>query len=322
TDDGNRLYRYSGTQWVDVADKTPIDADERPISAASRQVYIGEPGIAVANGAMIFVSGTFTHDQLGRLITAAVDRPLTTDPGGQKSVSAPVEISAARGLEVYKGKLNVWAGTGGAGDKRYIHDGKVTNDGILGMEAGKLQGVVPLANLPSHLIRSAPGLSGAVIYWGEVTVGAKSYVQVTFSTAMPHAPLVWLLEKDVPSGSAWWWSERGLDVKDIFGYHMPDRDLIALHRWPTTTGFRIYNKRDDAVTIIWWAFSVSGDPGSSSCPVCQTSCQTGCQLECEDSCQITCQDTCQSDCQRTCEGACQDACMFSCQLPPPLTLWE
>ena len=62
---------------------------------------------------MIFVSGTFSHDQLGRLITAAVDRPITTDPGGQKSISAPVEISAARGHEVYKGKLNVWAAPAG-----------------------------------------------------------------------------------------------------------------------------------------------------------------------------------------------------------------
>ena len=44
TDDGNRLYRYSGTQWVDVADKTPINADQRQISAVGGKYLITSDG--------------------------------------------------------------------------------------------------------------------------------------------------------------------------------------------------------------------------------------------------------------------------------------
>lgn len=310
TDDGNRLYRYSGTQWVDVADMTPIDADERPISAASGQVYIGEPGIAVANGAMIFVSGTFSHDQLGRLITAAVDRPITTDPGGQRSVSAPVEISAARGHEVYKGKLNVWAGTGGAGDTRYIHDGRVTDDGIIGMDALKLTGTVAMENLPAHLLRTAPGVSGAVMYYARtpiVELGPKATMQLTFTTAMPYVPELLVIDR------------RGF-LSDTLEF-----DNVS------KTGFRITNTHEnywirpyDNVSFFWIALCASHDPSTSSCDNCQEECQGDCQQSvCQASCEgaAGCQQGCELGGQMPCDGTCQDVCMFSCQLPPPDLLW-
>jgi hypothetical protein len=50
TDDGNRLYRYSGTQWVDVADKTPINADQRQISAVSGKYLITQDGATQYDG--------------------------------------------------------------------------------------------------------------------------------------------------------------------------------------------------------------------------------------------------------------------------------
>lgn len=297
-----------GAPFVDP--DSAINADASPISAARGQVYIGEPGIAVANGAMIFVSGTFSHDQLGRLITAAVDRPLTTDPGGQKSVSAPVEISAARGAEIYKGKLNVWAGTGGAGDTRYIHDGRVTDDGIIGMDALKLTGTVAMENLPAHLLRTAPGVSGAVMYYARtpiVELGPKATMQLTFTTAMPYVPELLVIDR------------RGF-LSDTLEF-----DNVS------KTGFRITNTHEnywirsyDNVSFFWIALCASHDPSTSSCDNCQEECQGDCQqYGCQDSCQTgVCQLTCQSDCQTACEGACQDTCMFSCQLPPPLTLWE
>jgi hypothetical protein len=291
-----------GAPFVDP--NSAINADASPISAAGGQVYIGEPGIAVANGAMIFVSGTFSHDQLGRLITAAVDRPITTDPSGQKSVSAPVEISAARGHEVYKGKLNVWAGTGGAGDKRYIHDGRVTDDGIIGMDALKLTGTVAMENLPAHLLRTAPGVSGSVMYWGETYVAAQATVTITFDTAMPYTPTVIAGDKS--------------SLGSLSGTVQVSVENIA------TTGFRFRSASNNNHTLQWIALCASDDPASSSCSACQERCQNDCQTGCEDACQAPngCQDTCESDCQTTCEGSCQDTCMFSCQLPPPLTLWN
>lgn len=50
TDDGNRLYRYSGTQWVDVADKTPINADQRQISAVGGKYLITQDGATQYDG--------------------------------------------------------------------------------------------------------------------------------------------------------------------------------------------------------------------------------------------------------------------------------
>lgn len=297
-----------GAPFVDP--DSAINADASPISAARGQVYIGEPGIAVANGAMIFVSGTFSHDQLGRLITAAVDRPITTDPGGQKSVSAPVEISAARGHEVYKGKLNVWAGTGGAGDTRYIHDGRVTDDGIIGMDALKLTGTVAMENLPAHLLRTAPGVSGAVMYYARthiVELGPKATMQLTFTTAMPYVPELFVMDR------------RGFLSGTL------EFDNVS------KTGFRITNPDEDTwirpydnVSFFWIALCASHDPSTSSCDNCQEECQGDCQQSgCQTSCEgaAGCQQGCELGGQIPCDGTCQDVCMFSCQLPPPNLLW-
>lgn len=313
-----------GAPFVDP--DSAINADAAPITAASGQVDIDQHGIVVRNGSLLFVDGTFIQEG-DRLVTAAVERPITTDPAGDKTALGPVEIRSSTGLTVWKGRANIWADTG-VDDKRYMHDGRVTNEGIIEMESGKLRGTVPDVNLPSHLIRSALGLSGAVIYWGEVTVQAASYVQITFSTAMPYAPRVWLIDQVVPgAGGGWWWYEQSLMDTDVFWHEALSRGThannarVAIRRWPTTTGFRIFNKGDTAVTVIWWAFCASGEPGSSSCPACQTTCQTDCQKGCQETCMLTCQYECESSCQTLCQTGCQTTCMKSCQIPPPLIQW-
>ena len=81
TDDGNRLYRYSGSQWVDVSDKTPIDASERPISAegAGGRLDIDENGetwVRKSDGKVMFRFDANTGDaefagKLGAIVIEA-----------------------------------------------------------------------------------------------------------------------------------------------------------------------------------------------------------------------------------------------------------
>lgn len=41
----NKLYRWNGAAWVDVSDKSPIDADERPISSINNQITMDSTGL-------------------------------------------------------------------------------------------------------------------------------------------------------------------------------------------------------------------------------------------------------------------------------------
>ena len=151
------------------------------------------------------------------------------------------------------------------------------------------------------MIRSAPGISGAVIL-GEFR--SRKGDREHHATAMP-TPLVYGWTRHGQFlGSAW----SGLQLRNI-----------------STTGFQLRNTSSTSSgTIYWMSVCASDDPASSSCSVCQEKCQRDCQTGCEDACQVPngCQGVCEIDCQTKCEGACQDACMFSCQLPPPLGLWK
>jgi len=45
TGNHNRPHRWDGTQWIDVSDSSPIDADERPISSINNQITMDSTGL-------------------------------------------------------------------------------------------------------------------------------------------------------------------------------------------------------------------------------------------------------------------------------------
>lgn len=97
TDAHNHMYRWNGTDWRDAADRSPIDAGQRPITAAGGNVLIDEHGAFGyyngvqragfgTDGRWMAGGGAVTADELGIMIRDLVLKELRLhlgDVGGQ-----------------------------------------------------------------------------------------------------------------------------------------------------------------------------------------------------------------------------------------------
>lgn len=255
-----------------------------------KHVRINQRGIRVTEGSLVFITTGLTSSGEDQ-IYSGLDRKYTTDPAGSKSVAAPVIISAQNGVEIYKGKLNVWQEVSG---KKLIDQGQVTNEGLLPISADKIaSGRFSPDRLPENVIYAAPGVS-MQLYSGTTYVDTSQSINVTFGTALPSAPF--LIQVAGRTGD--------ISISNI-----------------TRTGFRITRGDWPGGDVHWFAWYRVGDAGSSSCASCysscEASCEAGCQSTCESSCQTTaqtCTTECQKSCQAACESTCQIGCMVSCQI--------
>jgi hypothetical protein len=255
-----------------------------------KHVRINQRGIRVTEGSLVFITTGLTSSGEDQ-IYSGLDRKYTTDPAGSKSVAAPVTISAQNGVEIYKGKLNVWQEVSG---KKLIDQGQVTNEGLLPISADKIaSGRFSPDRLPENVIYAAPGVS-MQLYSGTTYVDTSQSINVTFGTALPSAPF--LIQEAGRTGA--------ISISNI-----------------TRTGFRITRGDWLGGDVHWFAWYRVGDAGSSSCSSCYSSCEASCEAGCQSTCEASCQTTaqtcttvCQKSCQAACESTCQSGCMVSCQI--------